>query len=133
MRHMSGTVWGVFERPIRMYRGHTMAGCIKDERYHRPDREFVGGYYMETVHLGLSFLAKRLAASADLNGWGRDFTRIMEAYENMAGMWLVGEDMPQESNCVTLHPIQILAALGISDREPLQTGIIRENARLVTK
>ena len=28
---------------------------------------------------------------------------------------------------------QILAALGISDREPLQTGIIRENARLVTK
>ena len=106
MRHMSGTVWGVFEKPVRMYRGHTMAGCIKDERYHRPDREFVGGYFMQTVHLGLSFLATRLATSADLNGWGRDFTRIMEAYENMAGMWLVGEDMPQASNCVTLHPIE---------------------------
>ena len=23
----------------------------------------------------------------------------------MAGMWIVGEDMPQESNCVTLDPI----------------------------
>ena len=27
----------------------------------------------------------------------------MDAYDNMAGMWLVGEDMPQESNSVTLH------------------------------
>jgi choline dehydrogenase-like flavoprotein len=30
----------------------------------------------------------------------------MEAYESMAGMWLVGEDMPRESNCVTLHSIE---------------------------
>ena len=27
----------------------------------------------------------------------------MEGYENMAGMWLVGEDMPQERNAITLH------------------------------
>jgi choline dehydrogenase-like flavoprotein len=27
----------------------------------------------------------------------------MDHYENMAGMWLVGEDMPQESNAITLH------------------------------
>ena len=27
----------------------------------------------------------------------------MEAYEHMAGMWLVGEDMPQETNRVTLN------------------------------
>jgi hypothetical protein len=37
---------------------------------------------------------------------GPDFTRIMEAYEYMAGMWLVGEDMPQKTNCVTLHPTE---------------------------
>jgi choline dehydrogenase-like flavoprotein len=30
----------------------------------------------------------------------------MENYANMAGMWIVGEDMPQESNRVTLHPEQ---------------------------
>ncbi len=51
MRHMSGTVWGIFDKPVRMYRGITMAGCIKDERYHKADRGFVGGYYMETMHL----------------------------------------------------------------------------------
>jgi hypothetical protein len=28
----------------------------------------------------------------------------MDAYERTAGMWLVGEDLPQESNRVTLNP-----------------------------
>ena len=27
----------------------------------------------------------------------------MDAYERTAGMWIVGEDMPQESNRITLH------------------------------
>jgi choline dehydrogenase-like flavoprotein len=45
-----------------------------------------------------------MAAFLDPGAWGRDFTDAMEQYRNMAGMWLVGEDMPQESNAVTLHP-----------------------------
>lgn len=106
MRHTSGNVWGVFERPVRMHRGNTMAGCIKDERYHNSNREFVGGYFMQTEHLGPSLLAANLARSIDLKGWGSDFTRIMDAYEYIAGMWLVGEDMPQKTNCVTLHPTE---------------------------
>jgi len=106
MRHMNGGVWAIFDKPVRMYRGNTMAGCIRDERHHRPDREFVGGYYMEAGHLGPSFLADSLSRSIDLAGWGHEFTRAMEAYEHMAGMWLVGEDIPQETNCVTLHPIE---------------------------
>jgi choline dehydrogenase-like flavoprotein len=104
MRHMNGSLWAVFDKPVHMYRGNTMAGCVKDERYHKPDREFVGGYYMETLHLGLPFLAGSIATNADFGGWGCEFTQTMEAYEHIAGMWLVGEDMPQETNCVTLHP-----------------------------
>jgi choline dehydrogenase-like flavoprotein len=60
MRHTTGIIWAVFDKPVRMYRWNTLAGCIKDERYHRPDREFVGGYFMETMHLGLSFFAASL-------------------------------------------------------------------------
>ena len=30
--------------------------------------------------------------------------KTVEAYERVAGMWLVGEDMPQETNRVTLDP-----------------------------
>jgi choline dehydrogenase-like flavoprotein len=106
MRHTSGTVWAIFDKPVRMHRGITMAGWIKDERYHKPNRDFVGGYYMEIMHLGLSFLAGNMATNADFGGWGSEYTRVMEAYENIAGMRLVGEDMPQATNCVTLNPTE---------------------------
>ena len=82
-----------------MHRGTTMAGIISDEGRHDPSRGFAGGYEMETLSLGLPFMAAFLNPGA----WGREFTSAMDMYENMAGMWLVGEDMPQESNAVSLH------------------------------
>jgi choline dehydrogenase-like flavoprotein len=54
---------------------------------------------METLSLGVPFMA----AFLNPGDWGRDFSNAMDAYDNMAGMWLVGEDMPQESNRITLH------------------------------
>jgi choline dehydrogenase-like flavoprotein len=76
-----------------------MAGVIADEAMHADDRGFAGGYYMETLSLGVPFLA----AFADPGAWGPDFTAIMDAYARTAGMWIVGEDMPQETNRVTLN------------------------------
>ena len=99
MRHLTGSVYGEFEQPVRMYRGETMAGIITDEARNDPDRGFIGGYYMQLLALGLPFYA----AFLDPGGWGPDFAARMEAYERVAGMWLVGEDMPQESNRVTLN------------------------------
>ncbi|WP_207482222.1 GMC family oxidoreductase [Arenibaculum pallidiluteum] len=99
MRHMTGSVYGVFEDKVRMYRGTTMAGIVSDEARHDPYRGFVGGYEMETLSLGLPFMA----AFLDPGAWGREFTSALDGYEHMAGMWLVGEDMPQERNGVTLH------------------------------
>lgn len=98
MRHMTGSVYAVFEKPVHMYRGTTMAGIIRDEARHDPSRGFVGGYEMETLSLGLPFMA----AFLDPGGWGREFTSALDGYSNMAGMWLVGEDMPQETNRITL-------------------------------
>lgn len=99
MRHMTGSVYAIFDKPVNMYRGTTMAGIIKDEARYDPSRGFAGGYEMETLSLGLPFMA----AFLDPGAWGRDFASAMDGYENMAGMWLVGEDMPQEKNGVTLH------------------------------
>ncbi len=99
MRHMTGSVYAAFDKPVRMWRGTTMAGIITDESKHDTSRGFAGGYEMETLSLGLPFMA----AFLDPGAWGRDFTRKMDEYQNMAGMWLVGEDMPQESNAITLH------------------------------
>jgi len=100
MRHMTGSVYAVFDRPVRMWRGTTMAGIVQDESVNDPKRGFVGGYEMETLSIGLPFMA----AFLDPGAWGREFTSALDGYENMAGMWLVGEDMPQETNRITLDP-----------------------------
>ncbi len=99
MRHMTGSVYATFDRPVNMYRGTTMAGIVTDESINDPSRGFVGGYEMETLALGLPFMA----AFLDPGAWGRGFAAAMDMYDHMAGMWLVGEDMPQETNAITLH------------------------------
>ena len=58
----------------------------------------MGGYELETLSIGLPFMA----AFLDPGAWGREFTSALDGYENMAGMWIVGEDMPQEKNRITL-------------------------------
>ncbi|QFU07303.1 Fructose dehydrogenase large subunit [Rhodobacteraceae bacterium THAF1] len=98
MRHLTGSVYGIFDKPVKMWRGTTMAGIVQDEAKHDPSRGFVGGYELETLSLGLPFMA----AFLDPGAWGREFTSALDQYENMAGMWIVGEDMPQETNRVTL-------------------------------
>ncbi|MHA1165700.1 MAG: GMC family oxidoreductase, partial [Alphaproteobacteria bacterium] len=70
MRHMTGSVYATFEKPVNMYRGTTMAGIITDESRHDPSRGFVGGYEMETLSLGVPFMA----AFLDPGAWGRDFS-----------------------------------------------------------
>ena len=100
MRHTTGSVYGVFDKPVHMYRGTTMAGIVRDEARNDPKRGFVGGYELETLSLGLPFMAAFLNPGA----WGRDFTSALDGYENMAGMWIVGEDMPRDTNRITLDP-----------------------------
>jgi choline dehydrogenase-like flavoprotein len=99
MRHMTGSVYAVFNEPVNMYRGTTMAGIITDEAGNDPKRGFVGGYEMETLSLGLPFMV----AFLDPGAWGPDFTYFIDNYTRMAGMWLVGEDMPRSTNRVTLN------------------------------
>ncbi len=102
MRHMTGSVFAIFNEPVHMYRGTTMAGIVMDEARNDPARGFVGGYHMETISLGIPFLAAFLTPGA----WGREYTSLLEGYSNMAGMWLVGEDMPSPTNRVTLNPTE---------------------------
>jgi choline dehydrogenase-like flavoprotein len=100
MRHTTGSVYAVFDKPVHMYRGTTMAGIVRDEARNDPSRGFVGGYELETLSLGLPFMAAFLNPGA----WGRSFTSAIDGYANMAGMWIVGEDMPRDTNRVTLDP-----------------------------
>ena len=78
-----------------------MAGIITDESINDPRRGFVGGYEMETLALGLPFMAGFLIQGVP--GWGEKVSNALENYDHLAGMWIVGEDMPQEKNAVTLN------------------------------
>jgi choline dehydrogenase-like flavoprotein len=99
MRHLTASVYALFEQPVHMNRGETMAGNIEDEARHDPSRGFVGGYYLQLLSLGLPFMA----AFLDPGAWGKDFSSFLEGYDHTAGVWLVGEDMPQATNRVTLN------------------------------
>jgi choline dehydrogenase-like flavoprotein len=114
MRHMTGSVYAAFKDPVHMYRGTTMAGIIQDEAAHNPKRGFAGGYEMETLALGIPFMA----AFLNPGGWGADFAWWMEHYVQTAGMWLVGEDMPRETNRVTLNTSRTRTGTGLRSSNP---------------
>ncbi len=99
MRHLTGSVYAMFKQPVHMYRGTTMAGIVRDEARHDTKRGFAGGYELETLSLGVPFMA----AFLNPGGWGSEFTEYMDNYTHLAGMWIVGEDMPRATNRVTLN------------------------------
>src|SRR5258708_22913918 len=100
MGHMRGTVYAIMPGRVNFDRGTQMAGIIKDESRHHPSRGFAGGYEMETLPgFGLSGVASNTVAGA----WGPEYAKVVEMYDRFAGMWLVGEDLPQAGNGVTLH------------------------------
>jgi choline dehydrogenase-like flavoprotein len=97
--HITGFVWGFFEKPVFSWRGATIAGIVEDEVINQPGRGFVGGYRMELVTLDLpTFPLVGLPY-----GWGRDFASIIENYRNMSGMFINGEDLPRADNRITLN------------------------------
>ncbi len=102
MRHFTVQVMGVMPGEVHFYKQTHLAGVIRDERYHKPERGFVGGFLMNTVPFTPEILAKNML----IGGWGRDLTKILDNYKRLAGMLLIGEDPPQLSNRITLHPTE---------------------------
>jgi choline dehydrogenase-like flavoprotein len=101
MRHTTGVVYGIMPGPVHFDRGTQMAGIIMDEGRHDSSRGFAGGYLMQTLP---GFGVHGVASFMKPGAWGREYAQDIEQYRNMACMWLCGEDMPQTSNGVTLHP-----------------------------
>lgn len=97
MRHMANGAFAVMPGRVDIYKGARQAGFIEDERYHVPERGFAGGYLLELSGATPSWYS-------NMAGWGDSARRWMEGYSNCAGVFLVGEDPPQETNRITLHP-----------------------------
>ena len=101
MIHATGAVFGVMPKPVHMYRGATFAGIISDEAKMDPSRGFVGGYTLEVTSIGVPFFAKFIDYTNA--GWGREITSLIDKYDHLSGVWICGEDLPVQSNRITLH------------------------------
>ena len=100
MRHLMAAVVGIMPGPVRQHRGAHQAGIIYDERHHDEKRGFFGGLLLETV----SFTPESMARFLRPGGWGREYAALLEQYERMAALLIVGEDPPMTTNSISLHP-----------------------------
>lgn len=100
MRHTTGAVFAAFDKPVHMNRGTAQSGIVMDEARHDPQRGFVGGYQMELLPQGLPSFAQTIVPG----GWGRERASFVDKYANIAGLWIIGEDLPRSTNRITLHP-----------------------------
>jgi choline dehydrogenase-like flavoprotein len=101
MSHMTAGVYAQMPGKVHQNRGTQVAGIIRDEAHHDPKRGFGGGYSLEKLTLGLPFMSAFLVPGA--TGWGRKLSSTLEKYDQTGGVWICGEDMPQEINAVELH------------------------------
>ncbi|TRZ99603.1 MAG: GMC family oxidoreductase [Rhodocyclaceae bacterium] len=96
--HTHTFVMARMPRPVHAYRGAVQAGLVHDERRHDPARGFAGGYMLQMIAFGLPFTTLAMVPGA----WGEDLADFMQHYTHLAGLLVMGEDMPQASNRITL-------------------------------
>lgn len=99
MNHATAAAVSIYDKPVYMYRGTSVAAVVADEARHDPRRGFAGGYYLEGLSLGLPFVA----AFMKPGGWGREVTSALDMYDHMTCVWVCGEDQAMEGNSITLH------------------------------
>lgn len=98
MTHAHAFVMGRMPRPVHFYRGTVQAGLVQDERRHDTVRGFASGYQLQQISFGLP-----LATLGIVPGdWGTDLAEFMGGYSHLAGLVILGEDLPKPDNRVTL-------------------------------
>jgi choline dehydrogenase-like flavoprotein len=100
MRHVFGFTLASMPKPVNFHRGTRISGFIRDEAYHNPERGFAGGYLIEAMALDPAGVLEFYG------GWGESTAATMERYDHMAGAFISGEDPPQASNRISLHPTE---------------------------
>ncbi|WP_027852199.1 GMC family oxidoreductase [Marinobacterium litorale] len=104
MTHTTAGVYAEFEKPVHMYKSTVVPGVVHEWKDNDPSRGHYAGYELEILHLGLPFMSAFL--NPGKSGWGRELADSLANYDKMAGFWVCGEDMPVESNNITLHPTE---------------------------
>ena len=100
MKHVIAGVVAVMPGKVNMHKGAQCAGIVRDETRHDPTRGFFGGFQMHTVNFTPEALSNLLMPG----GWGDRLAGVIERYDHLAAMLIIGEDPPRPDNRITLHP-----------------------------
>ena len=106
MFHPAGFVQGRFEERLDSHKG-PQGCCILSKEFYEtdPERGFVRGYTMQ-INRGAGPL--NTAMTGHVNGtipWGPDHhDAFRRRFDHVAAIGIIGEDLPEEHNTVTLDP-----------------------------
>lgn len=107
MFHPLTGVTGVFEEPMEGFKGPMACSILSQEFYESdPSRDFVRGYglYSGRFTTPMTYALGGYGID-DPIPWGTAHRSIIdEIYPYCAGLTVVTEDLPEETNCVTLDP-----------------------------
>ena len=107
MFHPLTGVTGVFDEPMEGFKGPLACSILSQEFYESdPDRNFSRGYglYSGRFTTPMTYALGGYGIDAPIP-WGEEHRRIIdEIYPYCAGLTVVTEDLPEETNTVTLDP-----------------------------
>jgi len=99
MAHTGLQLWGRFDEDVRPYKG--IPGALISEDTHRPaDVTFAGGYLLQSIGVMPVTYASQVARGRGL--WGAALHAHMRGYNHTAGINILGECLPHESNFLEL-------------------------------
>jgi choline dehydrogenase-like flavoprotein len=134
MVHSSHVVFGRFPDPVRQYKAPPPSTITQDFYETDAANDHARGFSIETVGpLPIKF-AQNLASSLGL--WGAALREAMFDYTHYAGLGLVGETLPEDTNSVALHPDErdhlglpvpvVSFSWGDNDKRLFEAGIRKE-------
>jgi choline dehydrogenase-like flavoprotein len=100
MVHSNHAVWGTMEEEVRWYKGPPSMAICEHWNYNDDGKDFHGGYAFMSQGPLPGDWGQSLAMGRGL--WGMKLREQMIKYNRQAGLKIVGEVMPQESNKVEL-------------------------------
>ncbi|MFN2454507.1 MAG: GMC family oxidoreductase [Pyrinomonadaceae bacterium] len=103
MAHTGIQVWGQFDEDVRPYKG--IPGSLISEDTHRPfgsnrSADFAGGYLLQSIGVMPVTYASQVARGRGL--WGEKLREHMRGYNHTAGINILGDCLPYESNYMEL-------------------------------
>jgi choline dehydrogenase-like flavoprotein len=106
MLHAMSVVQGTFDSPLQGYQGPIGCSLWSKEFYETElSRGYARGYTMEILRGSGPVGAAQMGMMMGALPWGENHHDVFhQMFDRSAAICAVGEDLPEESNCVTLDP-----------------------------